>query len=334
MNRREFLRATAVAAGAFAGSRFSLGATSASQPTTVPLAKKYITCFYQFTPDIVKMMSGEKGLPNGEKFLHIFSHSHPGTRVHSDTAQAVHDAGKSFKYAIAFDLHKYKGILNSPDEKLKDWCKEFRQTCFDSNADYFAFNEMPTDGAKNLEVQKHVAAICRFLHDPGDGHVLPGIYYSTEQSVDPDHWKTRNPDFWKALDESCDLVVGEHYHSTDFVFSHKTPEAFADHLFEMAKYIDEGKTAAEHEVARDKYTVLHSSYYGPSEGGWHGPTTKEGEAVARKYLKFCIESTRASTYGKNRIAFGPLASETFDPAIVPILTELLVEDAQAWAKRD
>jgi hypothetical protein len=51
-------------------------------------------------------------------------------------------------------------------------------------------------------------------------------------------------------------------------------------------------------------------------------------------VKFCIDATRASPYGKNRISFGPLNTATFDRRIVPILAELLGDDARAWLKRN
>lgn len=330
MNRREFLRGTAAVACALATKPFA----ATPRPTTIPVEKKYVTCFYQFTGEVVQTLARKGGLPNGEQFLHIFSQSHPGNRAHADTAKEVHAAGASFKYALAFDLHKYKGILSASDEQIKDWCKEFRGFCFDSNADYWAFNEMPTTGGKNASVQNHVAKILRNLRDPGDGKILPGIFYSTEQGVDPDNWRQTDKEFWPAVDETCDLVVGEHYHSTDFVFSHKSPKDYAAHLFDMAKYLDDAGQRPQRDIARNKYAVLHSSYYGPSEGGWHGPTTKESEPAVRKYLKFCIDATRASPYGKNRISFGPLNTATFDIRIVPILADLLGDDARAWLKQN
>ena len=72
----------------------------------------------------------------------------------------------------------------------------------------------------------------------------------TEQNVEDQHWKQLTDDFWAALDETCVLIVGEHYHSWDFVFK-QSVEALADHLFGVAKDLTASGKEAQQRIARD-----------------------------------------------------------------------------------
>src|SRR5207244_56011 len=89
---------------------------------------------------------------------------------------------------------------------------------------------------------------------------------------------------------------------------------------------------AQQRVAREKYAVLHSSYYGPKDTGWHGPINTERQpADLKKYCDRVIEATRASEFGKRRIGFGPLGTKDFDNRILAPLREALEELRDAGA---
>jgi hypothetical protein len=291
----------------------------------------YVTCFYQFGKNALEALSGPEGLPNGPQFLHIFSHSHPGMRPHPETANAVHALGSSFKYVPAFDLHKYPDWLTASDEQLKAWAEEFRAQALDTNgpADYFAFNEMPTTGAATPPLRAQVSKLVRYLHDAGGGPKLRGVFYFTERNLNPQNWQGEADDFWAALDETCDLVVGEHYHNYGFALSH-TPEEFADHLFALPRWLQASGRPAQGAIATRKYAVIHSSYYGPEVTGWNGvPSDKHDEGDLEKYFSHLLAATRHSEFGRRRIAFGPLATRNLDPRMLPILTRVLGQDARS-----
>jgi hypothetical protein len=331
MNRRDFLKATSALAAAALLSRSNVLAQSSE---AMPLSEKYVTCFYQLSKKTFAMLSGKDALPNGPQFEHIFTVSYPGTKPHKDAADMVHAAGSSFKFGLCIDLHKYKTWLTDSEETVKGWCQEFRKTCFDSGADYVSFNEFPPPAPQRPDMHARVAMILRFLHDPGDGKKLPGVFYFTEEGVEPYRWKGGiTPDLWKAINETSALVVAEHYHKPDFIYNHPTPEKYADHLSVMTEFLESKHEPAIDEILRDKWCVLHSSYYGPRDSGWQGVLSdKYAEADARKYVQFCIDATHACKYGANRLSFGPLETRDFDDRIVAILAELLGKDARAWAK--
>lgn len=325
--------ASGIGAAAWAAVQAARGAPSAA---TRP-ADRYVTCFYQFTPAALAALTGEKGLPDGPEFLHIFSHSHPGLQPRPETARAVHARGSSFKYAPAFDVHKYKGWISAGDEQLRAWAIEFRKNYLDTDApaDYFAFNEMPTTGAQRPDVRAAAARLCRFLHDPGDNRPpLPGVFYFTEKNVMSSEWQGEQDSFWNALDETCDLVVGEHYHNYGFVFMSPPEQYAANHLFALPRRLIAGGKAAQVRIAREKYAVLHSSYYGPTVTGWAGLRNDQHDlAAARKYFDRVIAATRSSELGRQRIAFGPLVAKEFDSAILAPLSAALGEDARAFQQR-
>lgn len=318
--RRDFLKTTAAAVGAMVASPFIANADEPKDP--------YITGFYQFGKGALEAL--KEALPNGANYLHIFSHSHPGMRAHPDTANMVHALGASFKYALAFDVHKYKGWTTASDEQLKAWAKEFREHALDAKgaADYFAFNEMPTTGAATPNLRAQAAKIIRFLHDAGGGPKLRGVFYFTERNLNPQNWQGDADDFWAALDETCDLVVGEHYHSYAFAFSH-TVDSLAKHLFALPQWLKESGKPAQISIATRKYAVIHSSFYGPELRGWAGVESgKHNEEDLQKYFEHVIAATRHSEFGKKRIAFGPLATPQLDPRMMPVLARVLGKDAK------
>lgn len=318
LNRRELLQC--VGALALAGG-------AARRVAPLP----YVTCFYQFGRQALDVLAGEGGLPDGSGYLHIFSHSHPGMRPHPDTAQMVRSKGSSFRYALALDLHKYPGWRTATHEQLRGWALAFRQQGLhpDGPADYFAFNEMPTTGAATPEMRAQVARWLRLIHDPGDGPPWRGIFYFTERNVNPAHWVGESDDFWAALDETCDLVVGEHYHNAGFVFA-RTVEALAEHLMALPRWLAGRSSPAARRIAAEKYLVLHSSYYGPNVTGWNGLLTTEHDlATVERYFRHLVAATRHHPLGRHRVGFGPLATRGYDVRALPLLAKVLGEEARA-----
>jgi len=315
-DRREFLK----------GSATVLGALMLEQVPALAEEEPSVTCFYQFGKNSLEALAA--ALPNGPGYLHLFSHSHPGIRPHPDTARMVRAAGSSFKYALAFDLHKYPGWQSAPDEQLKTWAREFRAHALDAGgpADYFAFNEMPTTGAATPRLQEQAAKLVRFLHDPGEGPPLRGVFYFTERNLNPANWQGTGDDFWKALDETCDLVVGEHYHNYDFALG-RTPEALAQHLFALPAWLRQSGKAPQQSITARKYAVIHSSYYGPAMTGWHGVNSAVHNAEAlERYYRHLLAATRHSEFGKRRVSFGPLVAKEQDPQAYGVLARVLGAD--------
>lgn len=320
LTRREFLAASAMAGLATAGPLAALGANATQTPT--------VTCFYQFGRGALDAL--KDALPNGTKYLHIFSHSHPGMNAHADTARMVRACGESFKYTLAFDVNKYKGWQMASDDELKQWAMEFREKALvaDGPADYFAFNEMPTTGAMSPPLRERVTKWLRYLHEAGGGPKLRGVFYFTERNLNPTNWSDSGDDFWAALDETCDLVVGEHYHSYDFCMN-QSKERLAAHLFPLSKWLKDSGKPAQMNIAERKYTVLHSSYYGPMVTGWAGvQNDKRDEAELEKYFQHLVAATRQSEFGKKRIGFGPLATRNFDVKVLPVLARVLREESK------
>ena len=303
-------------------------ATDFCDDTTQP-TNRYVSNFYQFGREAVDRLSAPDALPNGERFLHIFAHSSPGFRGSPELVKRVHAAGASYKFAQPIDVHKYEGWPKAAGDQLKRWAEEFRTVALDEGADYFAFNEMPTTGAQTPALREQVATWLRLLHESGGGRKLPGVFYFTEKNLNPKNWTGDADAFWEALDQTCELIVGEHYHNWGFVFD-RTVEQYADHLFALPKWLIESGKAPQTRVARDKYCVLHSSYYGPNVTGWAGiQNDKFDFGELKKYFRRMVDATRASRFGKSRIAFGPLANKQLDLRLLDPLAEVLGDDARA-----
>lgn len=301
-----------------------------ARPSAAAAATKRVTCFYQFGAAALKALAV---LPNSENHLHLFTHSHPGSRAHPDAARSVQALGSSFKYGLALDVHKYPGWQTAGDAQLKAWAEEFRGFALDAGgpADYFAFNEMPTVGPTNPELRLQVARWLRHLHTAGGGRNLPGVFYFTERNLNPDLWVGDPAPFWEAIDETCDLVVGEHYHNHGFIYG-QSPEKFSTHLFRVADWLAKSGRQPEVRVAREKYAVLLSSYYGPKTTGWWGLLNSEHDPVALEaYFRRVISAVRSSPHGRDRIGFGPLANKDLDPRVHDILARCLADDLRQAA---
>lgn len=328
MTRREFLTTASATAAAIAGIPTALNAFTKSRTID-----KYVTCFYQFGNRALEFLSGTDGLINGPQYLHVFSKSMAGDQEHPEIARKLHSMGTSFKYAHTFDLSKYNGWRSANNEQLQYWSTDFRRKALtkDGQADFFALNEMPNDGATDPTVQRQIAKLVQFLYQSNDGlPSLKGVIFLTEQCTNPQLWRGDFVDrFWSVLNETCELIVGEHYHNSQFILS-RSPEEYSAYLSAMPKWLDlSGKLPQQH-IARYKYTLLHSSYYGPFVTGWEGilKNNNVGASDVSGYLQRVVHCTRQSMYGHFRIAFAPLADGAMDQeGILPQLASILHRDA-------
>jgi hypothetical protein len=335
LSRRRFLGAAgavgaAAAIGRPAWTRAQAQVTSGAT-TDRFVRDPYVTCFYQWNKDALAILSGEKGLKNGDGYLHLMTRSHAAHDPHPEAARQVHDCGASFKYARAIDIWKYKGWQEATDDQLRQWAIEFRKEALPKGAesDYFAFNEFPTNAESMPEWRRRCAQWVRYIHDPNDGGPkLKGVFYLVEENCVPDRWKGEGiDDFWDAVNETSVLVVGEHYHNKKFL-AENSAEQYAAHLEALPKWLDASGKPSQRDIAMRKYAVLHSTYYGPNKTNWEGLQSGEAtEADFRDYLRKLIKYTRMSPYGKRRIAFGPLQTKDIDTKVVTAaVAEVLREE--------
>jgi hypothetical protein len=334
ISRREFLMRGAVGAAAAAlwPSARSSGATATTAATTMA-GGKYITSYYQFADEAVKTLAAG-ALPNGPEYLHIFVQSAPGTKPRPRTTKVVQNCGSSFKYGYAFDLNKYPTWKEAGDDQLKAWAAEFRAAALDARApaDYFAFNEMPDDAPHHPELRRKVATLVRHLYSAGGGPDLRGVFYFTQKNLMPATWVGESEELWEVLDETCDLVVGEHFESGRFVARH-TPQQIAE-LFDVPpRWMVASGDPRRIRIARDKYAVLSSTYYGPRSTNWAGLRSDQASPEElKRFLETLVSATRLSEFGKRRIVFSPLQTFNLDRRLYPILAEVLKADR--CGKRD
>ena len=337
-SRRQFLKCCAAAALAAP----ALGAKPEQVPSTVPasgpttVADAYATLFYQYRQGALEKLSAPDGLPNGPGYVHVFAQSYGGARPNRTAARNVHACGASFRYAPCFDLHRYQGWTSAADAQLRDWATAFRAGAFagDEPPDFFALNAMPESAPERPDMRGVVAKLCRYLHDAGDGlPPLRGVLYLTEPNVLAAEWlgpRAEDEAFWRAIDDTCDLVAGVHYHHFDDVVR-QPPEQYARQvLFPLATRLARSEAPAQANVARSKYCAVHSSYYGPHVTRWAGlrndrQTLEDGT----RYLEHVIAATRSSPYGRRRIGFSPLSVRQYDGRFVDVLADVLGREARA-----
>ena len=149
------------------------------------------------------------------------------------------------------------------------------------------------------------------------------MFYFTEKNLNPANWTGDSSEFWKVLDETCLVVVGEHYHNYDFVMQQSTTE-LTNHLYRLPQWLDTLKTKSAVNIGRSKYLVLHSSFYGANQTGWNGLiTSKQDEKQVAAYFNKLVTATAKLPYGKSRIGFGPLAFPGRDERMLKILAKEL-----------
>jgi len=198
---------------------------------------------------------------------------------------------------------------------------------------------MPDDGPADAELRARIARWIRLIHDPNDGRAkLRGVFYLTEKNLRPDQWQGGSDDLWGALDDTCDLVIAEYFHTYDSVMT--TPvDQYIAMLDRLPRWLDSNGRSAQISVARNKYTALHSCYYGPyksngTPASWAGVNSAEHfSADLESYFAKLFRATRQSRFGKSRVCFSPLLDEKLDPRMLPILVDELGEDVAGFRRR-
>jgi len=336
ITRRDLLRISAASAVGMAV--FPHLSSAAAEAPAIDFSDRYVTCFYQFNREALEAFTASNRLPNGPGYTHVMSHSAPRKEGFSGRGKMVHDCGPSYKWAPAFDLFSYEDWQTADDRALKGIAKEYRDRVLDpkEGADYFAFNEMPLETWADEKVRGQVTKLVRYLHDIGDGGPKRrGIFYLSESNnMDLSVWKGSPNEFFQAIDETCDLLVAEHYHTDSYIHA-RTPEQFTKHMDAMARAMDKISNPHAKNLARKKFCILHSCYWGSGKmpghkltpwGGMVAPDHDPQEFEA--YLHHCIAATRASEFGRKRMAFSPLCLKPgeLDEKVYSMVAEALAHD--------
>ena len=138
------------------------------------------------------------------------------------------------------------------------------------------------------------------------GVSLRGVLFLTEQAATPGKWTSSATTFWRAVNETCDAVVAEHFHGQGFVCQTSLSE-LADHLFAMREWLETSGNEDKQEIANQKFTVMHSTRYAPGPSGWAGADSDRVTLPAfQRNLSRAVLATRSRAGGFNRVAFGPL----------------------------
>jgi hypothetical protein len=323
--RREFitLGLAATAATVLARAPQAEGTTLAKLQDTI-LQVRY-SCFYQVSRNVIDLYADpEHGLPNDEGHIHIFAHSHSSVSADPSLADYIHNAGSSFAYAPAFDLHKYTGWYTASEDQLAAWAREFRDTLIAAGADYYSFNELPSNAGRDARMRAQIMTLLSYLSEPDDsGNQLQGVFFMTHGPSMPAGWNNPGSDFWQRVNDTSVLVVAEHYHGYGFICNNT--EAFlANHCFAMREWLNRSGDPAKVEIANGKFTVLHSSRYGPGPSGWQGGDSNVVSlAQFQRDLSKCAKVTRHTPGGFNRIAFAPMADSYTDRRVHPRIRLLI-----------
>lgn len=276
---------------------------------------KRFTVFYQVGQDaLAEYADPEHGLPRSSDHLHVFSHSGASQAVSPGLAALIHDARDDFRYAPAFDLNEHPGWLHASDAELRSWAHTFRDEALAGGADFFAFNEAPTDTPTNAQMRVQMATMLRALSAPdASGRSLRGIFFMTHGPSMPGNWDSPASAFWSAVDETCDAVVAEHYHGHGWVCTQSLDDISA-HLLALREWLEQSGEPAKVSIANRKFTVLHSSRYSPGPSGWQGADSNEVTLAAfQRNLSRLALATRRTPGGLRRISFAP----AYDAATVP-----------------
>lgn len=272
------------------------------------LAGKRFTVFYQPSLDVVNIYADAKyGLPQSPDHVHVFAHSGASKDVYPKLASDIHAARSDFMYAPAFDLNQYPGWLYASPTQLASWTHTFRDAAIAGGADLFAFNEAPINTANSPQMQAQIARMLRYLAEPdGNGKALRGILFLTHKPSMPSNWTSSGDVFWKAVDDTTDAVVAEHYHSHGWVCA-QSLDAMGAHFFALRHWLATSGVPAKISIASSKFTVLHSSYYAPGISGWQGAdSTKVTLASFQRNLSRAALATRRTPGGFNRVSFAPV----------------------------
>lgn len=310
IHRRTLLKAVVAATAMIAASNLNMPEIAATAELEQAAQRVRISCFYQLSQQAIPFYTdAHDGLPNDAQHVHIFSHSQTTGLANPQDAALIHAGGTSFKYAPAFDLNNYAGWRTAGDDQLRRWAWEFRDTALRYKADYFGFNELYSDIPTKPEVRGKIMTLLRHLSTPdGAGRRLYGVLFMIEAAATPTNWTSPANEFWQAVNQTCVLVVAEHYHSYSFMCQNNEGQ-LAQHLFAMREWLNSSNDTAKKQIANNKFTVLHSSYYGQTPGGWHGCDSDSGVTIRQclRSLSKAAKVTRNTAGGFNRIAFGPLS---------------------------
>lgn len=282
-------------------------------PTWQPRAfgKTRFVVFYQLSADVVDVYKDPvTGLPHVPDHGYVFTQSHASVSASRATADLIHNARDDFYYAPAFDVWERDGWLSASDAQLATWAHEFRDEAIGRHADLFTFNEVPSTAGENANVRTRVAKILRYINEPdAQGRRLRGVLYLTERPSMPQNWDGPGTEFWRAVDDTCDIVIVEHYHSQGYVCTYSEAQLSA-HLFAMRDWLNRSGDPAKVRIANSKYTVLHSSRIAPGSSGWAGADSdKTSLAAFQRALSKLAKVTRNTAGGFNRIAFGPVTTQ-------------------------
>jgi hypothetical protein len=286
-----------------------------------PFGKTRFVVFYQMSGSLIDLYANETtGLPHVADHGYIFTQSHASVGASREMADRIHAARDDFYYAPAFDVWEREGWLTASDAQLRAWAHAFRDEALGRHADMFTFNEAPSTTAENASVRVQIMKILRYLNEPdAQGRRLRGVFYFTERSITASNWTVPATDFWKTLDETCDVIVAEHYHSQGYVCTLSEAQLSA-HLFAMRKWLDESGDANKKRIANAKYTVLHSTRLAPGSSGWAGADSNRTTLAQFQHaLSKLTKVTRNTPGGYNRIAYAPVTTSITDPGVSPRL---------------
>jgi hypothetical protein len=280
--------------------------------------------FYQINPQVLEIYADPTtGLPRRPGNGYIFSISHASAPASLSTANLIHSMRDDFFYAPAFDMFEHEGWETASDAQIAQWGHDFRDKALAAHADMFSFNEAPTTTAANPALRVRMMKMLRALNDPDpQGRRLRGVMFFTHKPSMPQNWTTPGTDFWRTVDETCDAVVVEHYHSQGFVCTWGE-EALSEHLFAMREWFEHSGDPNKRSIANRKYTVLHSSRYAEGSSGWQGAdSTKTTLAEFQRALSKLTKITRNTPGGINRICYAPTNSVTAI-GVMPRITQLV-----------
>ncbi|HEV8323720.1 MAG TPA: hypothetical protein VG389_19030 [Myxococcota bacterium] len=288
------------------------------------LAGKRFTVFYQVSGDVLDTYADPTlGLPMAADHAYVFAQSHATAWASAAFAATIHGARSDFYYAPAFDLHEFPDWRTADDATLAGYGHDFRDTALAAGADFYAMNEAFSDTGWNAAARVQLMKLLRYLSDPDPSGVsLKGIFFLTEAAATTANWTSPANAFWTRVNETCDALVAEHYHSTGFICAHST--AFlASHYFNFREWLNDSGVAAKVSIANTKYTVLHSARYGPGTSGWAGGNS-DVDTLARfqRAMSRAAMVTRDTPGGFNRISFAPVTSALTAAGVHPRINVL------------
>ncbi len=305
---------------------------------TGPMAIERVAAFYQFTPDTLEVLGDPKtGLPNDKDHLYIFTASTP-SGVNANTAKWIHSHGSSFKYGPCFDVGKYtkkEHILSADEATCAKVAREFRDRAIEAGADYFGYNEAFSDTSRNAETRKRIAWILKYLHEPdAKGRHLDGVFYLVEKNCYPERWQDPDPAFWKTVNETCRLVVAEHYHGHGFL--NENSEAYMrEHYISWYNWFKNSADPNLRQIAKEKYCILHSTRFGPGDSGWAGANSDK-ETLDSFAVDLAKDFWLSRALGNpNNICFGPMNNAFTNKAVYQqVLTLLKRHYCQGGSKKE